>query len=132
MAAARASAPGYGPGLLKAVHVRSGADLCGLTDYPADAFLLDAPPVNGRMGGTGAAFDWALAERALPPDRSRIVLAGGLTAGTVAEAVAAVRPAMVDVSSGVEAAPGIKDATRMAAFLEAAHRIAEEKAPCAP
>lgn len=110
------------PGLLKAVHVESAATLEALAGYPADAFLLDAPPLDGRMGGTGRSFDWGDAA-SLPWDRERVALAGGLTAENVGAAVAAVRPALVDVSSGVESAPGIKDATRMAAFMAAVRRI---------
>jgi len=130
MAAARAAAPTDGLGLLKAVHVRTADDLGRITGYPADAFLLDAPPMAGRMGGTGLPFDWAVAATTLPRDRSGIALAGGLTADSLATAVATVRPAMVDVSSGVESAPGIKDAGRLSAFLEAARRIKGENAPC--
>jgi phosphoribosylanthranilate isomerase len=118
-----------GPGLLKAIHVRSAADVRALAGYPADAFLLDAPPRRGLMGGTGRTFDWSAA-RSLPVGRNRIAVAGGLTAENVAEAVAAVRPAMVDVSSGVEAAPGIKDAGRLTAFMEALRRLELEEGSC--
>ena len=114
------------PGLLKAVHVRGPEDLRAAADYPADAFLLDSPPLGGRMGGTGRSFDWTLAN-ALPWERRRVVLAGGLTAQNLARAVAAVRPGMVDVSSGVESAPGIKDAARLRNFLAAAARIGLEE-----
>lgn len=120
-------APGP-PGLLKAVHVRGPEDLRAAADYPAHAFLLDSPPLGGRMGGTGRSFDWALAGT-LPWDRGKVVLAGGLTARNLAQAVAVVRPAMVDVSSGVESAPGIKDAARLKDFLEAAARIELEEDP---
>jgi phosphoribosylanthranilate isomerase len=113
-------------GLLKAIHVRRPEDLRAAADYPAHAFLLDSPPLGGRMGGTGRSFDWTLAG-VLPWDRERVVLAGGLTARNLAAAVAAVRPAMVDVSSGVESAPGIKDAGRLRDFLEAAARIELEE-----
>lgn len=114
------------PGLLKAVHVDSASDLEALAGYPADAFLLDAPPLDGRMGGTGRSFDWAHATR-LPWDRRQVALAGGLTAENVGAAIAAVGPALVDVSSGVESAPGIKDATRMAAFMAAVRRTEASK-----
>jgi phosphoribosylanthranilate isomerase len=127
MAAVRAA--GARPGLLNAVHVRSEADIAGLGAYPADAFLLDSPPRRGRMGGTGRAFDWSMA-RALPVGRDRVALAGGLTAENLAAAVARVRPVMVDVCSGVEAAPGIKDAGRLSAFMEAARRPEPEEASC--
>lgn len=116
------------PGLMKAVHVRGPEDLRAAADYPADAFLLDSPPLGGRMGGTGRSFDWTLAG-ALPWDRRKVVLAGGLTARNLAQAVAVVRPGMVDVSSGVESAPGIKDAARLREFLEEAARIELEEGP---
>lgn len=132
MTAVRAATTADSPGLLKAVHVGSSRDLAPVAGYPADAFLLDAPPLGGRMGGTGRPFDWSTADAVLPTDRCKIALAGGLTAGTLATAVAAVRPAMVDVSSGVEASPGIKDAGRLAAFMEAARRISQETASCGP
>jgi phosphoribosylanthranilate isomerase len=127
-AAAEAPLPRM-PGLLKAIHVRTASDLRALTTYPAEAFLLDAPAGRGRMGGTGRAFDWSAA-RALPRSRTRIALAGGLTAENVAAAAMVVRPAMVDVCSGVEAAPGIKDVARLTAFMEAAGRLELEEASC--
>jgi phosphoribosylanthranilate isomerase len=72
-----------------------------------------------RRGGTGSTADWAAA-RTLARTR-RVLLAGGLTAENVAEAIARVQPFGIDVSSGVEAAPGIKDATRLKAFFKAVH-----------
>lgn len=131
LASARTGATGdrARPGLLKAVHVRTADDLAGLAEYPADAFLLDAPVTDGRMGGTGRSFDWAAAA-GLTVHRRRIALAGGLTAANLAAAVVAVRPTMVDVSSGVETTPGIKDPARLSAFMEAARRIEREGSPC--
>jgi phosphoribosylanthranilate isomerase len=86
----------------------------------ADAVVLDAK-VSGRLGGTGVALDW-LALRA-PIERIRgetpLVLAGGLTPVNVSEAIGALVPSAVDVSSGVESAPGIKDPARMRAFADA-------------
>jgi phosphoribosylanthranilate isomerase len=123
-AEARAGAR-VGVGILRAVHVGSGVDLGALVDFPADAFLLDAAPIGERMGGTGRRFDWAAAAE-LPWGRWRVALAGGLTAANVAAAIGAVGPAMVDVSSGVEAAPGIKDAGRMRAFMDAARQVGTE------
>lgn len=86
----------------------------------ADAVVLDAR-VPGRLGGTGTTFDWSRVGRALArrPRRARLVLAGGLSGANVAEAIRAVAPDVVDVSSGVERDPGIKDHTRMRAFIEA-------------
>lgn len=90
-------------------------------DYAADAFLVDS-----ATPGSGEVFDWSLAEGA--PQNRRIVLAGGLTPENVADAVRVVRPWGVDVSTGVEAAPGRKDASRMRAFIEAA-KAAEPPPP---
>ncbi len=106
----------FGRPYLKAVRMRPGADL---VKYCADfhdarALLLDAY-VPGVPGGTGERFDWGLIPAGLPKP---IVLSGGLNPDNVGLAVETVRPWAVDVSSGVEAAPGIKDAARVAAFIE--------------
>ena len=85
----------------------------------AQAILLDAF-VEG-YGGGGKVFDWNLIPRSLPKP---LILSGGLDAGNVGEAIVRVRPAAVDVSSGVEAAKGIKDAGKIHAFVSAA-RAAE-------
>ncbi len=90
-------------------------------EYAADAFLIDS-----ATPGSGEVFDWSLAEGA--PSNRRIILAGGLTPENVADAVRVVRPWGVDVSTGVEAAPGRKDARKMRAFVEAA-KAAEPPAP---
>lgn len=92
----------------------------------ADAVVLDAR-VPGRLGGAGVALPWdriAMEIRRMRTD-GRLVLAGGLTAENVAEAVAVLMPDVVDVSSGVESAPGIKDHTRMRDFIRAATGSAE-------
>jgi phosphoribosylanthranilate isomerase len=86
-------------------------------EHGADAVLLDSP-----SPGSGRVFDWTLADE-VPLD-TRILLAGGLTPGNVATAIARVRPWGVDVSSGVERAPGKKDAVKMRAFIEAARSAA--------
>lgn len=84
----------------------------------ADFTLLDARR-PGVYGGTGVALDWrALAQTALPP-KERLVVAGGLTPGNVGEAIAALQPSMVDVCSGTEAAPGVKDKGLLAGFFAA-------------
>lgn len=88
--------------------------------------LLDAHDPE-RHGGTGRTIDWARARRIAERER-RLVLAGGLTAENVARAIADVRPYGVDVSSGVETAPGIKSAARLKAFVEAV-RMAAPPAP---
>ena len=89
--------------------------------YPsARGFLLDAVH-DGQFGGTGQAFDWG----AIPAQRSRpLVLAGGLNPGNVGAAITQVHPDAVDVSSGVESAPGIKDPNKMAQFITAARQAA--------
>jgi len=100
---------------LKAVRVRPGVDLlqCATEYAGARALLLDAY-VAGQAGGTGQSFDWSLIPRSLS---APVVLSGGLTPENVHHAVRAVRPAAVDVSSGVESVPGIKDAAKISAFL---------------
>jgi phosphoribosylanthranilate isomerase len=93
----------------------------------ADAVLIDAL-VPGSLGGSGVAVDWEALRPELGTRRSgRVVLAGGLTPDNVARAVAALRPDVVDVSSGVESAPGIKDQARMRAFAAAVAGAAQEK-----
>jgi phosphoribosylanthranilate isomerase len=105
----------FGVPYLKAVRVRPGVDLLqsGPDFREARGLLLDAF-VEGVRGGTGATFDWNLIPRDLGLP---IVLSGGLDAGNVEAAVRAVRPWAVDVSSGVEAAKGIKDAAKIEAFM---------------
>ena len=100
---------------MKAVRVRAGTDLLQYASSfsSAKALLLDAFQ-EGLHGGTGATFDWSLIPPALPLP---VVLSGGLTPENVGEAVRRVRPCAVDVSSGVEAAKGIKDAQKIAAFI---------------
>lgn len=105
---------------IKAVRMRPDVDLhAEAARYAAaDGLLLDAYR-PGVPGGTGERFDWA----AIPQDLGApVVLAGGLDADNVADAIRAVRPWAVDVSSGVEADKGIKDAAKMAAFLRGVAR----------
>ena len=89
----------------------------------ADAVVLDAK-VAGQLGGTGTRFDWDRIAATLDRRRARarLVLAGGLNPTNVAEAIRVVAPDVVDVSSGVESAPGIKDHARMRAFSDAVRR----------
>ncbi len=92
----------------------------------ADAVVLDARVDGGALGGTGVTLEWAALTAALAGIRGRVplVLAGGLRPENVADAVAALAPDIVDVSSGVERAPGLKDHSRMAAFAAAARSLA--------
>lgn len=105
-----------GAKVIKAARVRGAADVQALRSFHTDFHLLDAY-APGLPGGTGETFAWDLA-RAHPRDRP-LLLSGGLSPDNVAAAVAAVRPFAVDVASGVERAPGVKDHARMAAFAQA-------------
>lgn len=107
----------FGLKTLKAFRVRDAESLRQTESYPAEAWLLDSY-VTGQPGGTGARFNWDLATDAAR--RHTVVLAGGLTPGNAAEAVSRVRPYGLDVSSGVESAPGRKDAAKVRAFIAAA------------
>ena len=87
----------------------------------ADALVLDSK-VSGALGGTGVSFDWRAAATAAGEHPAPLVVAGGLNAGNVAHAIEALSPEIVDVSSGVESSPGIKDHARMSEFMEAVRR----------
>jgi phosphoribosylanthranilate isomerase len=101
---------------MKAIRVRNEVSLQALADFQTDAFLLDAHSQSG-LGGTGEKFNWELAVEAQKFGKP-IFLAGGLTPENVGEAVRKVRPFAVDVSSGVEFAPGKKDAAKVRAFIQ--------------
>jgi phosphoribosylanthranilate isomerase len=110
--------------VIKALRVRSAADVRAAEAYRTDFHLLDAYRPDSP-GGTGQSFDWELAadrRSAIP-----LILAGGLTPENVGEAIAIVRPYAVDVASGVEASPGRKDPGLLAAFFESA-RVAARPA----
>jgi phosphoribosylanthranilate isomerase len=115
----------YGLPVMKAMGVADEADLAGLIEMSlaADQLLIDAKPPKGAdlPGGNGLAFDWRLlvGRKWLKP----WMLAGGLTPLNVAEAVRLTGARQVDVSSGVESAPGVKDPARIAAFVEAAQGL---------
>lgn len=87
--------------------------------HDASALLLDSHR-PGQAGGTGQTFDWASVPAV---DTLPLILAGGLNSANVAEAIRAVGPYAVDVSSGVESAPGIKDVTRMREFVQEVNRV---------
>ena len=112
----------YGLPVMKALGVADEDDLPAILEYSAvaDQLLIDAKPPRGAVlpGGNGLAFDWRLlaGRRWLRP----WMLAGGLTAENLAEAVRLTGARQVDVSSGVESAPGVKDPERIAAFVAAA------------
>lgn len=112
----------YGIPVIKAFGISTAADLDRLEEYRrcVDLFLLDAKPPRGatRPGGNGTAFDWSILDRR--PKDLRFLLSGGLTPETVGAAVARTRPTGVDVSSGVEKGPGVKDVALISAFVRAA------------
>lgn len=112
----------YGRPYVKAVRMREGVDLRAEERRYADAvsLVLDTY-VSGQSGGSGRAFDWNL----IPRDLAKpVILAGGLTPENVGEAIRRVRPAAVDVSSGVESAKGIKDRDKIVAFVRAVREAA--------
>jgi phosphoribosylanthranilate isomerase len=101
---------------IKAIRVRAAESLRAAAEYDVDALLLDTY-TDAQRGGTGMAFDWSLAVQAKqfgPP----IILSGGLNADNVSEAIRAVQPYAVDVSSGVEREPGRKDPDKLRRFIE--------------
>ena len=106
---------------VKSIRVQSAGDAAQVEEaHPyARAFLLDTYK-KGLPGGTGESFDWDL----IPPDFGRpVILAGGLSADNVGEAIAAVRPFAVDVSGGVEQVPGVKDPAKVEQFLNEVKRV---------
>jgi phosphoribosylanthranilate isomerase len=111
---------GFSRPYIKAARIRAELDLLKYLSphATARAWMLDAFHED-LWGGTGGAFDWSL----LPREMAKpIVLSGGLTTGNVADAIRRVRPYAVDVSTGVEASKGIKDAAKIAAFIGAVRR----------
>jgi len=106
----------YGRPYIKAVRMHDDVDLFQISgDYfDASALLLDSF-VEGTQGGTGKTFDWSIVPSNL---NKRIILAGGLTAANVADAISKVSPYAVDVSGGVEIKKGIKDAAKIEEFIQ--------------
>lgn len=110
-----ATCRGFGIPYIKSLRMQDGIDLHAqaATYLDAAGLLLDAYTPD-QPGGTGRTFDW----KRVPRDLNRpVILAGGLTVENVAQAIAQARPYAVDVSSGVERRPGIKDADKIAAFI---------------
>jgi phosphoribosylanthranilate isomerase len=105
-----------GAKVIKAGRVSARWDIQEMERFRTDFHLLDTH-VAGEQGGTGETFDWALTKERMT--RIPLILSGGLEAGNVGGAIAAVRPFAVDVASGTEASPGVKDPERLAAFFDA-------------
>jgi phosphoribosylanthranilate isomerase len=111
---------GFSRPYIKAARIRAGLDLLKYLSphAAARAWMLDAFHED-LWGGTGGAFDWSL----VPQEVAKpVILSGGLSTGNVADAIRRVRPYAVDVSTGVEASKGIKDAAKIAAFIGAVKR----------
>jgi phosphoribosylanthranilate isomerase len=113
---AREAARRTGAKVMKAVRVRNAASLTDLQRFHTDYHLLDAYSPR-KPGGTGETFDWEIAAR--HPSSPPVVLSGGLTPDNVGEAIEVARPFAVDVASGTEAAPGVKDPAKLTAFAQA-------------
>lgn len=117
-----------GVAVIKALPIGGADDVASIADFTeaADRILLDAKPPKGadRPGGLGASFDWSLL-KALDPETA-FMLSGGLTPDTVGEAIRVARPFGVDVSSGVETAPGVKSAKLIEAFIAKARAAARQ------
>ena len=111
----------FGVPYIKALRMREGVDVAAFAHEHSSAtgILLDTYQ-QGIAGGTGQVFDWKQIPNDVPLP---IILAGGLDAGNVAEAIQMVQPYAVDVSGGVEASKGIKDAAKMAAFMNEVNRV---------
>jgi phosphoribosylanthranilate isomerase len=115
--------------VIKALRVRSTADIQAAAAQRTDFHLLDAHR-PGTPGGTGESFDWELVRAHRGP--IPVILAGGLRPDNVGEAIAAARPFAVDVASGIESAPGVKDHALMAEFAENARRASATASAVAP
>lgn len=118
----------FGLPVMKAIGVATAADLSRTADYAdvADMILFDAKPPRDAVlpGGNGRAFDWTILQgRGTEPPW---MLSGGLDAGNVAEALRITGATRVDVSSGVESAPGVKDPQRIRAFVAAARGVSPQ------
>lgn len=104
------------PRAIKVFRAGPELDIAAMRQYPGNAYLLDAA-APGERGGAGVVCDWDIARRAVDAGL-RIILAGGLTPENAAEAARRVRPYAMDVSGGVECAPGKKDHEKMRQFIQ--------------
>jgi phosphoribosylanthranilate isomerase len=109
--------------IIKALQVRDESSLLAIADYPCPDILLDA--FNpGLYGGVGEPFPWHLFELARQRfPQKRLILSGGLTPENIVQAVTQTRPAAIDVASGVESSPGIKDLDKVRAFITQARSV---------
>lgn len=107
--------------VIKTFHVKDAMSLKRIDEYNVSAFLFDTYS-HSEKGGSGISFDWGIIEDK-PYVHDKLFLAGGLTPENVTEAIHTIRPFAVDVASGVESAPGIKDPRKLRSFLESAKGI---------
>ncbi len=113
--------------VIKAFRIKNAESLLSLPSYRVAAYLLDAYVEGALPGGTGASFSWELAAQAKP--NGPVILAGGLTPENVEEAIVRIRPYGVDVSTGVERVPGVKDQDKVRTFIARAKTAALVNAP---
>jgi phosphoribosylanthranilate isomerase len=112
--------------VIKSFRVGQGFDVSRLAQYRSSAYLLDTF-VDGKHGGTGKTFDWGIGLKS--KSFGRVIISGGLTPENVGLAIRTVRPFGVDVNSGVEAAPGLKDREKLRRFFAAARAAEFEREP---
>jgi phosphoribosylanthranilate isomerase len=112
-----------GAKIIKAQSVRLAADVVSIQAFRTDFHLLDTHR-DGLRGGTGETFDWDMVSRRY--SKVPLILSGGLTPDNVVAAIEKVHPFAVDVASGVESSPGVKDPDRLRAFAEAVRSTADE------
>ncbi|HUI64889.1 MAG TPA: phosphoribosylanthranilate isomerase [Bacteroidota bacterium] len=110
-----ADVSGYPVPVIKSFRVRENFDVGALGTYKVNAYLLDSYSPGAR-GGTGKTFDWRVAREA--KKHGKIILSGGITPANVAEAAHSVLPYAIDLSSGVESSPGIKDRSKIRALFD--------------
>lgn len=116
-----------GAPVIKAFNIEAAAQLVAAKHYGIHAALLDTP-APGSYGGTGKTFDWQLALdfKAKHPSLP-LILAGGITTANIADGIATVQPAAIDLASGAESAPGIKDPSKVEKLMQAIHKAAKPK-----
>jgi phosphoribosylanthranilate isomerase len=111
--------------VIRAFRIRDKESISGIEHFTTDAWLLDSH-VAGKQGGTGSTFNWDLAATVREAGRP-VILAGGLNAENIAEAIHQVWPYAVDVSSGVESAPGVKSPALIRQFIASVRGVEVEK-----
>jgi phosphoribosylanthranilate isomerase len=112
------------PAVIKSIRIKDDASLKAMQSYHASAYLLDTYD-DALRGGTGRTFDWSLAKKA--KKHGLVILSGGLTPENVREAVEAVKPYAVDVSSGIEEKPGKKDEKKLKEFIKQAKCVGKDE-----